>query len=107
MKLRNRHISTSIAVAALVVAAFGTTPLGHAASRMILPRNSVGTAQIKQAAVTGLKVRDHSLSAVDFRAGELLAGAQGPQGEKGAAGPQGSKGDKGDPGGPHFFAEVS
>src|SRR5215208_2284169 len=95
MKLRNRHISTSIAVAALLVAVFGSTPLGHAASRMILPKNSVGTAQIKQAAVTGLKVRDHSLSAVDFRAGELLAAPRGPKGEKGENGEQGAQGETG------------
>jgi Collagen triple helix repeat (20 copies) len=81
-----------VAVAALVVAVLGSTPLGHAASRFILPKNSVGASQLKPNAVTSLKVKDGSLAAADFRPGELPAGPQGPQG------PQGPKGDNGDPG---------
>jgi hypothetical protein len=34
----------------------------HAASWVILPRNSVGAAQLKKTAVTGAKVKDGSLT---------------------------------------------
>lgn len=88
-------LSIAIATAALVVAALGTTPLGHAAGQLILPKASVGTAQLKASAVTGLKVKDGSLQATDFAAGQLPAGAKG---DKGDPGPKGDKGDKGDPG---------
>jgi hypothetical protein len=45
--------------------------------------------------VTGPKVKNGSLTAADFKAGQLPAGQQGPKGEPGSQGP---KGDKGDPG---------
>lgn len=54
--------------------------------------------------VNGAKVRNHSLRAVDFKAGQLPEGpqgregprgTQGPQGEKGAQGPQGEEGPAG------------
>ena len=83
---------TILASTALAVALFGATPLGHAASRMILPKNSVGAAQLKKAAVTGAKVKDGSLSAADFMAGQLPAGEQGPKGDKGDTGAQGAPG---------------
>ena len=35
--------STILAAAALVVAVFGSTPLGHAAVSIVLPKSSVGT----------------------------------------------------------------
>ena len=106
-----------IAATALVVAVFGSTPLGHAAGNLILARNSVGAAQLKtsavtspkirQNAVTGLKVKDGTLLAADFKPGQLPAGPQGPKGDsgphgaKGDPGPQGdagAQGPKGDPG---------
>jgi hypothetical protein len=68
------------------------TPLGQAASKMILPKNSVGAAQIRKSAVTGLKVKNGTLMAADFKAGQLPAGAQGPKGDKGDAGVAGISG---------------
>ena len=57
---------------------------------MTLARNSVGTAQLKNSAVTtpkiatgavtSSKVRDHSLLRVDFASGQVPAGAPGPAG---------------------------
>jgi hypothetical protein len=76
-----------VALIALFVALGGTS---YAVTQ--LPRNSVGTPQIKNNAITGTKVKDRSLSASDFAAGSLPAGPAGP------AGPQGPKGDKGDRG---------
>jgi hypothetical protein len=99
--------SAVLAVAALTVAVLAASPLGRAAAMMVLPSNSVGTLQIKPAAVTGAKVKDGTLAAADFKAGQLPTGAkgdpgpQGPQGDagpRGDVGPQGPKGDKGDPG---------
>jgi Collagen triple helix repeat (20 copies) len=89
------RLNTTLAVTALVVAVFGSTPLGHAAASMVVPSNSVGTAQIKKNAVTGLKVKDGSLLAADFKPGQLPAGPKGEPGDSGPAGPKGDKGDTG------------
>jgi hypothetical protein len=89
-----------VACVALVVALGGVS---YAAG--VLPKNSVGTAQLKKTAVTaaklknnavtGAKVKDRTLLAQDFQAGQLPAGPQGPKGDPG---PQGPKGDPGTPG---------
>ena len=95
---------TVLSAAALVVAVFGSTPLGHAAGSLVVGKNSVGTAQLKKDAVTGPKVKNGSLSAADFKAGTFQPGPAGPKGEKGDAGSKGdpgapgAKGDKGDRG---------
>jgi len=91
----NSKFSPVVAVTALVIAVLGSTPLGHAAARMVLPSNSVGSTQIKKNAVTAAKVKDGTLLAADFKAGQLPAGAQGAQGLPGAAGANGDKGDTG------------
>jgi hypothetical protein len=110
--VQRTKLNTIIAVTALVVAVFGATPLGHAAGRFVLPKASVGAGQLKANAVSGVKVKDGSLTAADFKAGGLpagpqgstgapgLPGATGPQGEQGIAGTQGEKGEKGEPGTP-------
>jgi hypothetical protein len=82
----------ALAIAAVIVAALTSSPLVQAAGKLIVPRGSVGTPQLKAGAVTGLKVKDGSLAAADFKAGELPAGAQGPKGDTGAAGPPGMSG---------------
>ena len=87
-----------IATLALFLALGGTSYAVTA-----LPKNSVGTQQLKKNAVTGVKVKDGSLSSADFVAGTLLkgdtgatgaagaTGATGPQGETGVAGPAGAQ----------------
>jgi len=93
-----------VACIALLVALTGTSV---AAVQAIAP-NSVGTAQLrtgavsnpklKANAVTGAKVANRSLTAVDFRASSLprgpqgVAGPAGPAGAAGAAGPAGTIG---------------
>lgn len=73
---------------------------GSAFAASNLPKDSVGTMQLKPAAVTGAKlhndavtaskVKDHSLLAKDFMAGQLPQGPQGPQGPTGpSTGPAG------------------
>jgi hypothetical protein len=52
-----------------------------------LPKNSVGTKQLKKSAVNSAKVKDKSLKAVDFMSGQLPAG---PVGKEGPPGPKGA-----------------
>jgi hypothetical protein len=82
--MRSSRIPTALAATALVVALFAATPISHAAGRLVLGKNTVGTAQLKKNAVTAAKVRNGSLLAADFRAGQLPAG---PQGDPGPIGP--------------------
>ena len=73
-----------------------------------LARNSVGSAQIKTgavqnadigaSAVTSPKIKNGTLLAQDFAAGQLVPGPKGDSGPKGTTGDQGVKGDKGDKG---------
>jgi hypothetical protein len=70
-----------VASLALMIALGGT---GYAASQA-LPRNSVTTIQVK----------DRSLLARDFKAGQIPRGAVGPAGPAGAAGPAGPAGPAG------------
>jgi hypothetical protein len=77
---KSRHFprpsaSMAVALLSLSIAVGGT---GYAASQ--LPRNSVGTPQLKNKAVTSPKVKNHTLVAEDFKAGTLLQGPAGPVG---------------------------
>lgn len=80
---------------------------------MALPRNSVGSPQIKAKgvkasdlasnAVSSAKIKDGTLLTKDFKAGQTPAGPTGPAGPQGTAGvtgPAGAKGDKGEKGDP-------
>jgi len=60
-----------VAMLALLVALGG---VGYAATA--LPRNSVGTPQLKKNAVTSIKVKDRSLLARDFKRGQLPRAAR-------------------------------
>jgi hypothetical protein len=68
-------------------------------AQLRIPRNSVGTAQLKANAVTSPKVRAGSLLRSDFRAGQLPRGPAGPAGAAGARGATGERGPAG-PAGP-------
>jgi hypothetical protein len=75
---------------------------GGAYAATNLPKNSVGSPQIKDGsvrgadlannAVTSAKVKDGSLLSADFKAGQLHAGAQGRTGAQGPVGPKGPAG---------------
>jgi len=93
-----------LAATALIVAVLGATPIAGAMRAAVLPKDSVGTTQLRANAVTGPKirngtvtavdvrratltsaeVRDGSLLAADFRAGQLPAGPKGEKGDPGA-----------------------
>ena len=76
------HIRANvIAYLALFIALGGTS---YAA--ITLPRNSVGTKQLRSNAVTSGKVRNGSLRLSDFQSGALKRGPRGPQGPPGPAG---------------------
>jgi len=62
---------------ALFIALSGTA---YAAT---LPRNSVGTMQLKRDSVTTKKVKNASLLRRDFKSGQLPAGPAGPKGDPG------------------------
>src|SRR4051812_40561255 len=66
---------------------------GYAALK--LPKNSVGSKQVKKNAITGSKVKNGSLRKGDFGAGSLPAGAVG---RTGPTGPTGASGVQGPPG---------
>jgi hypothetical protein len=75
-----------LSLTALVVAVLGATPVGEAAMNLAVPRNSVGTLQLKNNAVTGAKVRNGTLLRADFRSGQIPAGPAGPAGPQGPPG---------------------
>jgi hypothetical protein len=62
---------------------------GAAYAAVKLPKNSVGTKQLKKSAVTSAKVADGTLEAADFKKGLLLTGSVGPVGPQGPAGATG------------------
>jgi hypothetical protein len=98
--LRRHHIG----LLALCIALTGTA---YAAT---LPKNSVGSKQLKNNAVTLKKIKDGavnsnkvkngSLMSADFTAGQIPAGPAGPTGPAGATGPRGPQGVPGPEGPP-------
>jgi hypothetical protein len=77
---------------------------GVSYAAVTLPKNSVGSKQIKPNAVKGSKVKNSSLTGADIKNKSLTAAdfngsVQGPQGPAGTQGTQGPKGDTG-PAGP-------
>jgi hypothetical protein len=93
-RIRSRlTFANTMSLIAVFIALGGT---GYAAVN--LPRNSVGSRQIRNNAVTGGKVKNGSLEAGDFKAGDLPAGrtgAAGPLGPIGPVGPMGATGATG------------
>jgi hypothetical protein len=85
MRLRPPSPAMVVACLALAISLSGAA---YAVSTA-LPRNSVGSAQLKNNAVNSAKVRNASLRAVDFAPGQV------PQGPQGPAGPQGPPGASG------------
>jgi hypothetical protein len=84
-KLRGKLTYANLMATIAVFIALG----GSAYGATHLPKNSVGTKQIKNGAVTSAKVKRHSLLASNFKAGQLPAGPRGAQGPKGDPGPAG------------------
>jgi hypothetical protein len=85
MRLRPPSPAMVVACLALAISLSGIT---YAVSTA-LPRNSVGTVQLKNNAVNSAKVKNASLRAVDFAAGQIPVGPQGPAGPQGPPGASG------------------
>ena len=83
--LRRPSPALVIACVALGVALGGT---GYA-TVLNVPKNSVGTPQLKNSAVISAKVKNRSLLRADFAPGQLPAGPAGAAGPAGPAGPAG------------------
>ena len=102
--LRRPSPAMVVACLALLVALGGTSM----AAATQLAKNSVGTAQLKDAAVTNPKITNNAINSAkvasksllrsDFAPGQLPAGPTGPQGPAGSAGPAGPAGAAGKPG---------
>lgn len=91
MKRLAEHLSYANVIATVALfLALG----GGAYAAISLPKNSVGTKQIKPNAVNGSKIANGSLSPKDFVGGLTPASAEssGPQGLPGAQGAQGTAG---------------
>jgi hypothetical protein len=92
-----RHRPSPALVIATLALIFALTGTGIAAVAA-LPRNSVGTKQLRNNSVVSSKVRNHSLLARDFRRGQLPRGPIGPIGPTGPTGPRGPAGPPGSSG---------
>ena len=90
--LRRLRPSPAMVVACTALI-FGMTGAGYAAG--MLGPNTVGTKQLKKNAVISSKVKNRSLLAVDFKAGQLPKGAKGDPGAPGAPGAAGQQGPAG------------
>jgi hypothetical protein len=99
------RINSVLSLTALVVAVGGATPLGEAAWNQVVPRNSVGTLQLKRNAVKSSKIAPNvvrtahvvngSLLVEDFRPGQIPEGPKGDKGDRGDRGPAGPVGISG------------
>ena len=80
-----RRISPAMIVA-LIALVFSLAGTSYAVTK--LPSNSVGTAQIKNSAVTSKKIKDGSVAPIDLTAAAkaTLQGAKGDDGETGGPG---------------------
>jgi hypothetical protein len=84
VRIRPRRVSPAFFIACLALAvSLGGTSYAAASK---LARNTVGTAQLKDNAVTSDKVRDFSLRLWDFKKGQLPRGPVGPPGPAGKLG---------------------
>ena len=90
MRIAIRRPSPALVISCLAL----TLALGGTGYATVLqvPKNSVGTPQLKNSAVTTAKVKNRSLLRADFASGQLPAGPRGPVGPVGPAGPAGPAG---------------
>lgn len=89
-----KHITPSVIIS-LIALTLSVMGAGYAVTS--LPRDSVGKAQIKPAAVGSSEVADGSLKPADFSKAALatMAAKAGPKGDAGAAGAKGDTGAAG------------
>jgi Collagen triple helix repeat (20 copies) len=97
----NRSTPIVVALGALIVAAGGSS---HAAVEKLLPKNSVGTAQVINGSLQKADLSKKAIASLKGQRGRTgpvgPAGATGPAGPIGPAGPRGADGPAGPPGPP-------
>ncbi len=97
MRIHLSYANVVATLALLLVVGGGTA---YAATH--LPKNSVGTQQIKKEAVTPAKLSKAAKAALTGTQGPMgdtgTAGSQGPNGDTGATGPEGPQGETGQAG---------
>ena len=93
-RLAGRLSIVNVVLAVALFLALG----GSSYAAVKLTKGSVKSRHVAKDAITSKKVKNGSLRARDFRAGELPAGPTGPTGDRGPAGPQGAQGPQGPPG---------
>lgn len=89
---RYATICLSLAAAATIAGTGVAAPVAHTAAKLITGR------QIKDGAVTSIKIRDRSLTRSDLARGVLPTGSKGVPGAAGAPGAPGGAGPLGQPG---------
>jgi hypothetical protein len=101
-RLRSKLTYSNVMVTVLAVLVIGGGT-AYAASEM-LPKNSVGSKQIKKEAVTPSKLSKASKAALTGPSGAV--GATGPQGKEGKEGSPGEQGEEGAPGTALAYATI-
>lgn len=97
-RLRSKVTYANVVASLALFIALG----GISYAAVTIPKNSVGTKQLKDGAVTAEKIKDGALGVKDFAPGLIgtTKAAAAPKGDKGDKGDRGEKGDKGDKGDP-------
>ena len=88
--MSSSKISIALAATALLVSVLFATPLGQAAGRFVLAKNSVGSKQVINGSLTRADLSKKTIAALHGVPGPR--GAQGIQGAQGAQGTQGVQG---------------
>ena len=93
--MSSSKISIALAATALLVSVLFATPLGQAAGRFVLAKNSVGSKQVINGSLTRADLSKKTIAALHGVPGPR--GAQGIQGAQGARGPRGSRASRASP----------
>lgn len=105
--LRRHHIGLLALCIALTGTAYAATLPKNSVGSKQLKTNAVTSKKIKNGAVNSNKVKNGSLLSKDFKSGQLPAGPRGPQGPQGVPGAAGAAGPAGAPGSALAFAHVN
>jgi hypothetical protein len=97
--MSSSKISIALAATALLVSVLFATPLGQAAGRFVLAKNTVGSKQVINGSLTRADLSKKTIAA--------LHGVPGPRGAQGIQGAQGTQGTQGVPGTARAYGRVA
>jgi hypothetical protein len=100
MRIRPTYSGVAATLALVVAVSSGA----YAATA--LPKNSVGTPQLKAHAVTGAKIASHTITTTNLSSA-TVSGLRGKTGPAGAPGPKGAPGGQGAPGPSLWLVDAS